>query len=484
MKEGGLNVQYMSHLLRILTLTFASRVFAVAFLGLLIVPSMASADVPVRVVRFNGPGIETFQSIGFDQQERVYAMFCKEDKGDCWLYRWDPKTGQKDALGSLTEAAERVGNMGPNQYWPNKEYIVKGPTHIWYLDGMMWMGTMGGHFPLFASENRGGHIFAYDIATNVLTDYSQWQPKGIFGDRNVFQALTIVPEKNLLIALGQPGCDIIIYNTHTRETKHIQGNPRGTNDGRGGRDSAVLAGGDYLYQCDYAGSNFAIYNINTGVNTVTNFKAEDKGTKHVLPTGDGQKAYINDLSNIYEFNRVTRSGRLLTPLVPSGTMRTQEAMTLSLDEKKIYYVVNVVGSPADDLYEYNIETGVRTKLMNLKAALGGEEKLSGGHTTASNGKIYFAFQNGKDSGIIEIDVSSRTGPKPGNTNNNNNPVCGNNICESGETTTSCPQDCHSSGPVCGNNVCESGENTTNCSRDCHAATPTCTDAYPSGSTPP
>lgn len=165
-------------------------------------------------------------------------------------------------------------------------------------------------------------------------------------------------------------------------------------------------------------------------------------------------------------------------------MRTQEAMTLSLDEKKIYYVVNVVGSPADDLYEYNIETGVRTKLMNLKAALGGEEKLSGGHTTASNGKIYFAFQNGKDSGIIEIDVSSRTGPKPGNTNNNNNPVCGNNICESGETTTSCSQDCHSSGPVCGNNVCESGENTTNCSRDCHAATPTCTDAYPSGSTPP
>jgi hypothetical protein len=94
---------------------------------------MASADVPVRVVRFNGPGIETFQSIGFDQQERVYAMFCKEDKGDCWLYRWDPKTGQKDALGSLTEAAERVGNMGPNQYWPNKEYIVKGHTHIWYL---------------------------------------------------------------------------------------------------------------------------------------------------------------------------------------------------------------------------------------------------------------------------------------------------------------------------------------------------------------
>ncbi len=48
---------------------------------------------------------------------------------------------------------------------------------------------------------------------------------------------------------------------------------------------------------------------------------------------------------------------------------------LSRDEKKLYYVVQAPygNGPVniDDLYEYNIQTRVRTKLMNLKGALGG-----------------------------------------------------------------------------------------------------------------
>ena len=44
--------------------------------------------------------------------------------------------------------------------------------------------------------------------------------------------------------------------------------------------------------------------------------------------------------------------------------------------------------------------------------------------------------------------------------------CGDNTCESSETPTSCPEDCHAPGPVCGNNMCETGETASSCPADC------------------
>jgi hypothetical protein len=46
------------------------------------------------------------------------------------------------------------------------------------------------------------------------------------------------------------------------------------------------------------------------------------------------------------------------------------------------------------------------------------------------------------------------------------PVCGNGICEAGETCSNCPADCGTCAPVCGNGLCEPGETCTSCSHDC------------------
>ena len=46
-------------------------------------------------------------------------------------------------------------------------------------------------------------------------------------------------------------------------------------------------------------------------------------------------------------------------------------------------------------------------------------------------------------------------------------ICGNNVCEASEDCNSCPGDCGScDSGNCGNNICDSNENTQNCSQDC------------------
>jgi hypothetical protein len=385
-----------------------------------------AADVPVRVVRFNdlqppGAGIDnTFEAIGFDGQERVYIALCNGKEtpgvGNCYVFRWNPKTGARRYFDNFLDAARRAGNLGPNRHWDKPETLVKGHTHLWYMAGRMWMGTMNVHGYDDLTYIRGTHIMALDLMTGRLTDHAQWQPKGVFHERSGTYTLEVMPSRNLVISIGVPNCTIVTYNPTTRETKRIPGVPRENNPQLSGRDMTLLAGGNLLYQCGSGATPFGLYNVITGRNEQLGFRVDNPLSLSYARTSDRRFAYISDNAGIYHFSLATKSGARIAALDPTGRMNQTSPVNLSRDERKLYYVINKVGGETgpyvDDLYEYNLDTGVRTRLMNLKAAVGGGVKFSGSHMTASNGKIYLAFHGEVAPGIIEIDVSGRSGPRP------------------------------------------------------------------------
>jgi hypothetical protein len=353
------------------------------------------------------------------------------------MFQYNPETEERRLLGTLRETAKSVDNLGPNQYWDRTEIFMKGHTHLPYLNGRIYMGTQEFHsmagMRADLPDYRGGHIFAYDIAEDRLEDLSVDQPEGVFiENQGIIQLWDYAPE-DLIMGWTIPRGDIIMYNTLTGESEIKPGiNSEVEQSHEPVREFIPTPQGRIYY--NYQNGPVYEYDMETGVDRATPYTMENGGCdwdmwgfwNGLAMPSDGKKSYVSTYGYLYELDNETGVFTFLTEMLPTDedlNICRVWGLSLSLDEKKIYWVPTN-GTAAWRLYEYDIESNTVVFLKDLSYLIDRDQTLrppaaisevSGDNITDSRGRIYFVrhtYDNSGGSGIIQIDVSERSGPAP------------------------------------------------------------------------
>jgi hypothetical protein len=321
---------------------------------------------------------QCWNGMGMDDQGRIYIGFTsvrQDRREDFPVFRYDPKTGQKEFLGTFLDIVAAAGNARPG------EGIPKGHTRMIFADGKMYMASQSFHdlkreitaLPTY----RGSHLFAFDIATGQWQDLSAPLPNGVVTPNEGIVSLNIFPKQNLLVGLAHPSSDIVLFDYKTNQLVQVVpgipwqlGNPLS-------REVIVAPSGtiytyrgtEEVYQRHETHSVW-VYNLHTGEMKDTGFKMTNGFWIGQTQKRDGSKIYINTTSGgMYEFEVATETFKDLGYALPPTDKRIIDntyAIQLSPDEKRLYYILSVIEKPGDapytgsggsgELYYYDLTT--------------------------------------------------------------------------------------------------------------------------------
>lgn len=394
------------------------------------VRSGAGAAIPHSLIQlgpFKPAGLElqySYGAIGVDPQDRVYALFCSDNyPADCALFQYDTQAGQVRLLGSLRETASKAGNLGPNANWGATEQIVKGHTHLPHLQGKIYIGTQEFHDIVgdvsVRFAYRGSHIFAYDIASDTLSDLSAAQPKGVFQEHQGIIALTALPQRGLIVGFSHPLGDVLLYDVVTAKATVVPG-ITAEHGNSVAREIVATPSGLVLFSYGFGGGPVYRLDLNTYTTQTTSYVTDDGFWNGQAQSADGEQIYISTYGNLYFIDGLAGTVQHLGPTLPPAEHSAGQRATLlwglamSRDEQKLYWIPSKVsGGPSHGLYEHDTVTGQTVKLLDLSGTLGGA-MVSGSNIRDSQGRIYFVCHTGATSGaaLLQLDVSSRSGPAP------------------------------------------------------------------------
>jgi len=322
---------------------------------------------------------QCWNGLGMDDQGRIYIGFTSvrsDGREDFSVFRYDPKTGERLFLGTFLDIVAAAGNSKPG------EAIPKGHTRLVFADGKMYMGSQSFHDLKWEIDAlptyRGSHIFAFDTAASTWEDLSAPLPGGVITEHEGIISLNILPQEHLLVGLAHPSSDIILYDYQTnRLVKRVPGIPWELGNPLSREVIVAPSGNIYTYRGTEAVSQrhqihtVWVYNIHTGEMKDTGFQMTNGFWIGQTQKRDGSKIYINTTGGeLYEFDMVTETFKDLGYELPSSDKRIIDytyAVTLSPDEKRIYYILSVIQSPggseddgsggSGELYYYDLATG-------------------------------------------------------------------------------------------------------------------------------
>ncbi len=322
---------------------------------------------------------QCWNGMGMDDQGRIYIGFTSvraDGREDFPVFRYDPASGNREFLGTFLDVVKAAGNAQPG------EGIPKGHTRIIYAGGKMHMGSQSFHdlkwqidtLPTF----RGGHLFAFDTTANTWEDLSASLPHGVVMEHEGIVSLNILRQDNLLVGLAHPSSDIVLYDLAKGQlVKIVPGIPWMLGNPLSREIIVAPSGNIYTYRGTEAvaqrreSHSVWVYNVHTGEMRDTGFRMTNGFWIGQTETRDGNKIYLNTTGGeIYEFDVASETFKDLGYELPKSDSRIIDytyAITLSPDEKRIYYILSVIqkpGGPEGDgsggtgeLYYYDLLTG-------------------------------------------------------------------------------------------------------------------------------
>lgn len=322
---------------------------------------------------------QCWNGLGMDDQGRLYIGFTSvrsDRREDFAVFRYDPKTGERLFLGTYLDIVATSGNSQPG------EGIPKGHTAMIFADGKMYMGSQSFHDLKWEIDAlptyRGSHLFAFDTMAGTWEDLSAPLPGGVITEHEGIISLNILRGEHLLVGLAHPSSDIVLYDYQANKlVKRVPGIPWKLGNPLSREIIVAPSGNIYTYRGTEAVDQrhethtVWVYNIHSGEMKDTGFEMTNGFWIGQTRKHDGSKIYMNTTGGeLYEFDVASETFKDLGYELPTIDKRIIDytyAITLSPDEKRIYYILSVIQNPAGpegdgsggsgELYYYDLATG-------------------------------------------------------------------------------------------------------------------------------